>query len=163
MVPIRILSLWQPWATCMALSHKLNETRSWQTPYRGLVAIHAAKNTTAIKDADDILKDAGLIREDDTTVGGTKWPLGEILAVVTLVDCVPTEKIRESLTRCERAMGNYSDGRYAWVTKDLRRLRPGIPFRGSQGFKSISSAGRRAIAERLQDPALMDSGIKVTQ
>lgn len=156
MIPIRILSLWEPWCSFMALGHKRNETRGWQTSYRGLVALHAAKTTQALKEADEILTDAGLIGEEDTTVGGTKWPLGQILAVVTLVDCVPTEKIRDGLTRCERAMGNYSDGRFALVTKDLRRLKPGIPFLGSQGFKSLTMGGRLAIAERFPDLGLTD-------
>lgn len=155
MIPIRILSLWEPWCSFMALGHKRNETRSWKTNYRGLVALHAAKTTQALAEADEILTDAGLIAEDATTVGGTRWPLGEIIAVVTLVDCVPTEKIRDGLTRCEREMGNYSDGRFALVTKDLRRLKPGIPFVGSQGFKALSTEGRLAIAERFPDLKLM--------
>src|SRR5262245_18042005 len=37
------LSLWQPWASLIAIGAKKIETRSWPTNYRGLVAIHAAK------------------------------------------------------------------------------------------------------------------------
>src|SRR5690349_2810871 len=41
---IRGLSLWEPWAFLMAVDEKRFETRSWATPYRGTVAIHASKN-----------------------------------------------------------------------------------------------------------------------
>ena len=40
---IRIISLWQPWASLIALNLKQYETRSWGAPYRGKLAIHAAK------------------------------------------------------------------------------------------------------------------------
>jgi hypothetical protein len=46
-------------------------------------------------------------------------------------------------------MGNYSDGRFAWVTKDLVRIRPGIPLKGLQGLKPISTEGLRMVNERL--------------
>jgi len=129
----------------MERGYKLNETRSWGTSYRGLLAIQAAKNKSAIPDADEILDDAGLLKEDETTIGGTTWPLGEILCVVDLVDCVPTEQIRDGLSQIERAMGDYSDGRFAWVTKTCRILKPRIPYRGTQGLKPISTEGLTAI------------------
>lgn len=146
---MRTLSLWQPWASFMALGYKLNETRSWSTSYRGPLVIHAAKNTKALEEADEILEDAGFDMSARTTIGGTKWPLGEILAVVTLVDCVPTEKIRDNLTQCEKAMGNYSDGRFAWMMTDRQRIYPGIPFRGLQGLKPISTEGLRLVTARI--------------
>lgn len=136
---MRLLSLWQPWASFVALGYKKNETRSWATPYRGLLAIHAAKNTKALKDADEILEDAGFDMSERTTVGGTQWPLGKILCVAELVDCVPTKEIRESLSVCERAMGNYEDGRFAWILKNVEKLSPYIPYRGTQGLRSIAS------------------------
>src|SRR5262249_6870381 len=40
---MKAISLWQPWASLMAVSAKKIEPRHWQTDYRGLVAIHAAK------------------------------------------------------------------------------------------------------------------------
>ena len=39
----RCLSLIQPWATLVAIGAKKVETRSWKTPYRGWLAIHASK------------------------------------------------------------------------------------------------------------------------
>jgi hypothetical protein len=124
----------------MALGLKLNETRSWSTPYRGPLAIHAAKTREVLNDedyVDDLLGNAGVIGPEETAVRSTDWPLGKIVAVVTLVDCVPTEEIRDGLSVRERAFGNYSDGRFAWITKDLRRIPNPIPFRGLQGLKPL--------------------------
>lgn len=149
---MRLITLYQPWASLMALGYKLNETRSWSTPYRGPLAIHAAKNTEALKDeegVDDLLAEAGIISSEETTVGGTKWPLGQILAVVTLVDCVPTEKIRGGLSKRELALGDYSDQRFAWVTKDRRRLATPIAFRGMQGLKPVPADVVAAIEAQL--------------
>lgn len=149
---MRFISLWQPWATLMALGLKLNETRSWSTSYRGPLAIHAAKTTECLKDedyVDDLLGKAGVIGPEETAVGGTEWPLGQILAVVTLVDCVPTEEIRDRLSRRELAFGNYSDQRFAWVTKDRRRLASPIPFRGLQGLKPLPAQVVSAIEAQL--------------
>ena len=41
---IKFITLTQPWATLVALGVKRIETRSWRTPYRGLLGIHAAKS-----------------------------------------------------------------------------------------------------------------------
>lgn len=38
---MKALTIIQPWATLIASGHKMNETRSWKTNYRGEVLIHA--------------------------------------------------------------------------------------------------------------------------
>ncbi len=92
---MRGLSLWQPWASLIALLIKRIETRSWSTTYRGPLAIHAAKTLEGIE-----LVDAGrMCREDDASIvaaltacGVERWadlPLGAIVATATLVDVVP--------------------------------------------------------------------------
>jgi hypothetical protein len=40
---MKAISLWQPWASAIALGWKKNETRHWSTDYRGPLLIHAAK------------------------------------------------------------------------------------------------------------------------
>ena len=43
---MKAISLWQPWASAIAIGEKTIETRSWWTPHRGALAIHAAKTDT---------------------------------------------------------------------------------------------------------------------
>jgi hypothetical protein len=50
MEPLKLLSLWEPWATFMALDLKPIETRPWGTKYRGLVALQAAKTHAGLVD-----------------------------------------------------------------------------------------------------------------
>jgi hypothetical protein len=40
---IKVISLWEPWATAMRLGLKNNETRSWWCGHRGWLAVQAAK------------------------------------------------------------------------------------------------------------------------
>lgn len=42
---MKALTLWQPWASLIALGVKSIETRAWSTSYRGPLAIHAAATT----------------------------------------------------------------------------------------------------------------------
>jgi hypothetical protein len=41
---MKALSLWQPHATLVAIGAKPYETRSWETSYRGPLAIYATVN-----------------------------------------------------------------------------------------------------------------------
>lgn len=139
---MKILSLWEPWASCMVLGHKLWETRSWSTSYRGPLAIHAAKNTTAIKDETpaELEEDA---MDHGVTLGLPKeWPLGCIIAVVDLYDCVKTEIAKPGPV--EAILGNYMPERFAWQTRNLRRVKP-VPFRGMQGLKDLPVDVERAL------------------
>lgn len=153
---MKTLSLWQPWATFMARAWKVNETRSWSTSYRGLLAIQAAKNRSALRETSSILAAAHASQYMDL-IG--QWPFGEIVCVVRLVDCVPVEKIRDQLTQMERAMGNYSDGRFAWVTKNVLTLNPTIPYKGSQGLKPISTEALQEIAKQ-SDVVSLEEGLR---
>jgi hypothetical protein len=40
---MKAITLWQPWATLLAVGCKHMETRSWPTKYRGEILIHASK------------------------------------------------------------------------------------------------------------------------
>lgn len=91
---MRALTLWQPWASLIAVGAKTIETRSWSTTYRGPLAIHAAKRQpdwSAMKElvaghAWNEWYAAGLVAEDGST---DHIPLGAVVAVCDLVDVVP--------------------------------------------------------------------------
>lgn len=62
-------------------------------------------------------------------------PLGEVVAVVQLVDCVRiTAEFGESLTANEQDFGDYTPGRFAWILKDVKPLAKPIPAKGSLGL-----------------------------
>ena len=140
---MKIISLWEPWASAMVLGYKSWETRSWSSSYRGPLAIHAAKNTSAIKDGTPAEMEA-----DALELCGVKivfpatWPLGSIICVVDLYDCVRTEDAKPS--KLEEMMGNYMPERFAWQTRNLRKVKP-YPFSGMQGLKPLPEEVEKAL------------------
>ena len=132
---IKCLSLDQPWATLMALGEKKIETRSWATQYRGLLAIHSCKTFK-----NEYL---GLLNEkpfkmvfDDYGLGFDDLPLGKILCVVNLNFIWTTSYLKEqgNVPLLDRYFGDYSDGRYGWVTGGCVPLKEPIPARGYQNL-----------------------------
>jgi activating signal cointegrator 1 len=134
---MKAISLWQPWATLVAIGGKQYETRSWFSKYRGLLAIHAAKRMDQIQieyclqePFRSVLKASGYKDHD--------MPLGAIIAVVKIVDVHKTEAIVKSLNKQEQAFGNYMTGRYAWKLEMVKRLEKPIPMKGSQGLFEVA-------------------------
>ena len=132
---MKLISLWEPWATLMAIGAKRIETRSWSTPYRGWLAIHASKGGLSKAQLSDCLAEPTFSRALE---GHTLSP-GCIVAVVRLLDCCPMEDLGypELDTPQEREFGDFSEGRWAWVTEGLFRLPRPIPFRGKQGLVDV--------------------------
>lgn len=140
---MKCLSLWQPWASLIAYGHKRVETRDWPTRHRGLILIHAAKRWTAEeREAAQDLWPRYAPRPD----GGT-LPLGALVAVATLVDCVMmTSALIAAQTEQEEAMGAWCAGRWAWQLGAVARFDKPVPLRGRQGLfdVTIHDVGRDA-------------------
>ncbi len=131
---MKVLSLWQPWATLMALKKKRNDTRSWATKYRGPLGIHAARTTMEeeLIACNAFYRDALAHLITEQTPGLRQ---GAILCIVNLIDVVPTDSFTpDTLTQEEQEFGDYSRGRFAWVTEMLLVLDEPIPCCGHQGL-----------------------------
>ena len=128
---MKAITLTQPWATLVAIGAKKIETRSWATPYRGPLAIHAAKGYTR-----DMVRLALMVEPFKTTLRDADYPLfsllprGMIVATCQLVDCIQTEKCTE-LSFLESAFGDYSPHRWAWILEDVKPLPEPIPAKGA--------------------------------
>ncbi|CAB4223408.1 hypothetical protein UFOVP1670_42 [uncultured Caudovirales phage] len=128
------ITLTEPWATLMAIGAKKNETRSKRTHFRGWLAIHAGKafpiNARALcvdyPFADVLGHDAVELMRGST--------LGKVLAVVRVIDCVPTHEFLFSVNHPERHFGDYSFGRFAHITDAVYRLKEPMPARGFQSI-----------------------------
>ncbi|HML21862.1 MAG TPA: ASCH domain-containing protein [Aggregatilinea sp.] len=128
------LSLWQPYASMIALGHKTHETRDWSTRYRGLLAIHAARRWTAEERAICASEPvASILAAHQITPDAL--PRGAVLCIVRLVDVVTTEQaIVKGLDPVDRALGNYAPGRFAWVLELVRVAPEPVPVRGEKGL-----------------------------
>ena len=150
---MKALTLTQPWATLVAIGAKRIETRSWATQYRGPLAIHAAKTfpeyarTACIGGAIQRALDAAGFDENNL-------PRGVIVATARLlhVDFLVSSDFDTARRDCrqfldfhvnsdEEQFGDFSRGRYAWLLKDVVRIEPPVPARGSLGLWEWSKAG----------------------
>lgn len=137
---IKAISLWQPWASLIAIGAKRFETRSWPTAYRGPLAIHAAKRWT--NDEKNLCcKEPFWEALTEFCIGPPHGfdhdlPLGCIVAVAELRDCFEIGWQPE-IGSNEYAFGDWRPGRFAWQLNDVRRLDTPIPWRGSQGFFEV--------------------------
>jgi hypothetical protein len=152
---MRAISLWQPWASAIALGAKTIETRDWSTGYRGPLAIHAAKHMIKAEMIDFGSSWNWCAALDFKMGSGFLWdeiPFGAIVATCELVDCRPTGSFTvEELDILharpghligwrERQMGDFSLGRFGWVLKDIRALDDPLPFKGAQGFFDVPNS-----------------------
>ena len=132
---MKALTLHQPWASLVALGVKTIETRSWKTDYRGPLAIHAGlawPKANRQFAAGDYVKDALDLYHIDAADPMLAWPRGVVLGTVDLLDVVSTDwdYLYEWLrTRpvVELALGDFTVGRFMWVTEPTRRRRLARP------------------------------------
>jgi hypothetical protein len=117
---IQAITLWQHWASAMALGEKGYETRGWDTDYRGLIAVHSAKT----RDYYD--------RRFFERLGITSIPFGCILSIHELLAVHRVEGVRDTVSHGERLLGDYTDGRFAWEMPLVYRLPVPLPARGYQ-------------------------------
>jgi activating signal cointegrator 1 len=148
---MRAISLWQPWASLVAIGAKKIETRSWDPRWTGPIAIHAAKGLNlqqrialqsytigqTLHVARICLDQAG--RPDNSL------PRGCIIAVCTLGritsilggNGVGILGSGETIDGEEYEFGDYSAGRFAWMLSDVRKLEKPIPWKGRQKWFEV--------------------------
>jgi hypothetical protein len=105
-MPNVALSIRQPWAHHILFDGKDVENRTWPTCRRGLVLIHTGKTVDTV---------------DREEVTARNMPLGGIVGVVEIVDCVTSMN------------SPWFFGPYGFVLRNPRPL-PFVPCRGRLGF-----------------------------
>lgn len=158
---MKAITIWQPWASLLAIGAKQYETRSWETKYRGPIAIHAAKkrfNTDSHFNR-ELYSFADALGLSDIFSFDT-LPLGCIIATAELVNCWrivyhpgPNVDIAKRIpigaeldvpkkhpdfgryivpTETEMLFGDWTPGRYAWELANIQLLPKPIPAKGAQ-------------------------------
>jgi hypothetical protein len=152
---MKAMSIWQPWSSLMAAQLKRNETRGWRKNFRGELVICSSKQRRWPSYASAAM--GWLWSERDRFPGchGNlkdlfySLPFGCALCVVRVVDCVPVESIEASLGLRERALGDYSPGRFAWQTEMVKVLRVPVPVLGRQGLFNLKPEEARRVKEQM--------------
>mgnify|MGYP001351714337 CR=1 FL=1 len=155
---IKALTVYEPWASLIALGEKKIETRGWYTKYRGPLAIHAAKKYPGdIVFQEPFYSALSPLHDGD----GIMFPGPCIIAVAELVNCwyivhhpgtnvdrakhisigaesLTTDKHAPDFadyivpTEQEMLFGDWTPGRYAWQLENVHRLAEPIPAKGRQ-------------------------------
>jgi len=153
---IKAITLHQPWATLVAIGAKKIETRSWNTHYRGPLAIHASKTFSQEHQhlcfrepfRSILIGQYSFMAAGEIYFGKHSFPLGAVIATCELIGVDQFgEWINEhepmvwnrgrcyfELTPQERAFGDYSIGRYGWFLGNIERLPEPIPAKGALGL-----------------------------
>ncbi len=129
---MKAISLWQPWATAMAIGLKRIETRHRQCSYRGLLAIHASKRWQ--REEREWAQELAELHAAPVLAAP---PLGMIVAIGRLVRIRRTDEILSEISETEEMFGNYAPGRFAWLFEDITALPEPVPCKGAQGFFEV--------------------------
>jgi len=124
---MKALTLYQPYASAIALGLKRYETRSWATSYRGPLAIHAS-----------VKKLTPEFKKLAERYNINNFEYGKIIVICELQDCIEmTDDFIKSQSDMEKDFGIWTPGRFAWKLKVLKILKEPIPARGYQMLWNI--------------------------
>lgn len=151
-MPVKALSLWQPWATLVVSGAKQFETRSWSVGYRGRLLIHASKRKDE-ESLDLCLEEPfrlALVTAGLKVIGDL--PFGALIGEVELAGCWRTEEVWFAnspdvaiilwgggiqIPATERPFGDYSRGRWAWRLRNPKPFSQPIPYLGRTGLFDV--------------------------
>ncbi len=132
---MKVISLLQPWATLVVLGHKKIETRSWQTPYRGRLLIHASagKAGKAFAEIETIKRFLPHFKA---------LPFGAVIGEAQLVDMVrfgrpahaEEAEFLAGITLEEQAFGDFTAGRWGWILEGAFAYKEVLPAKGRLGL-----------------------------
>lgn len=149
---MKALSLMQPWATLVAIGEKQFETRSRNWTYRGDFLIHASKK---MNDEAKRLARTDLVKNICSTAGIEELQLGKIIGIATIEgsyetqladdfffeqpNLYPTGKLSQKAieiewdinVKREKALGDYSPGRYFYELHSAKMFKHFVPVNGS--------------------------------
>lgn len=153
------LTLWQPWASAIATGYKRFETRTWHTKHRGLLAIHAGRNTST--DALDEFRASPWKPEFGAIENGCIVAVAELVACHKIVHEAGGYYIHPPgdaggkwgvphYGSFERRLGSYRAGRYAWELQHVIALPAPVYCGGRQGLWTPSERVAEKVAEQIK-------------
>jgi activating signal cointegrator 1 len=142
---MKVISLWQPYASLLVGGFKMVETRPYPCP-QAIVGhrlyIASTKIITAAQRAlfaDEEFQ--AYYRETGLPAKLEDMPNGYLLGSVLINTSDPiTEEDLEDITDEERLYGDWRIGRHAWRTRDPEMLNEPVPVSGQQGIWNLHAA-----------------------
>ena len=167
------MTLYQPWASGLALGDKINETRDWCPPRRLIgsrLAIHAGRrrlrvNERTAPELHRAITESNLAREYGPDWHG-KLPRGAVVATALVTGLFYVARRRGDQLALEGygespgdvrpdPWGDFRPGRWIWTLRDVVRLDPPVPAIGGRKiWRWEPPWEKRELAERK--PAEME-------
>jgi hypothetical protein len=150
MVPA--LTIWQPWATLIAVGLKPYEFRGWAFPEAMIgqrIAIHAGARPVRKDEVRHLLvqlqgsswRESGLVREPSiklltrVLMIPKSLPLSSVLCTAVLGQPIRDDRLAESLGIVAIHDSDRSEhSNWGWPLTDIVKLEPFVPALGKQGF-----------------------------
>jgi hypothetical protein len=129
----RVLSVKQPWAWAIVTGRKRVENRSWSTPYRGTVYIHASGTPDA--------RGVAWFSKHKIKVPPA-LPTGAIVGTCELVEIVRRKQ--------GQRFGKWFFGPVGWVMKNPQALTRPIAMKGKLGLFRASGMLVRKVEKQTQ-------------
>jgi len=122
---VKALSIRQPWAELILQGRKTIELRTWQTHYRGRIAIHASQT----------------VREEACVAYGldpARVVRGALVGMVELAGILPLdERGWETLRDQHLSLRDFPGPMFGWRLEDPQRLPQPIPMRGRMSLFNV--------------------------
>lgn len=142
-LPVKALSIRQPWAEMIVRGFKNIENRTWPTSFRGMVAIHAGRKVDEYA--------IGLLRRRGYAVADAKdQRTGGIVGVAKIVDCVEAgdgdpfaDWYPDYVGESEYVKSEWFEGPYGFVLEGARAIEL-IPCPGRLSFFDWRKANAKA-------------------
>ncbi|WP_081722068.1 ASCH domain-containing protein [Geminisphaera colitermitum] len=125
-LPRVALSIRQPWSFLIVHGFKDVENRTRRTNYRGPVLIHSGLNPYPIHIEDEEFIGSALGRPYPQDLSEEHAPLGGIVGVAEIVDCVTSHP------------SPWFDGPFGYVLRNARPL-PFVPLKGKLGIFRVEA------------------------
>ena len=128
---ISAITISQPWAWLISKGIKTVENRSWLSPAKGPILIHAGKGRQYVDDDGSWLDEDWIDKLNVPT-----WrdiPKGAVVAVAEMFACLPLRAV-------ERTYGpgsperEWAEGPYCFMLRNIRELPEPVSWRGGQGW-----------------------------
>ncbi|MBC8446429.1 MAG: ASCH domain-containing protein [Chloroflexi bacterium] len=122
---MKALSIRQPWAELILQGRKTIELRTWQTHYRGRIAIHASQTVQEEACVAYGLDPARVVR-------------GALIGTVELVDILPLDEAAwEALRDQHLSLREFPGPIFGWRLEAPQRLSQPIPMRGRMSLFNV--------------------------
>jgi hypothetical protein len=132
---MKALTIEQPWVWAILNAGKDVENRSWQTKYRGWIALHASKSAQRLDDVD--------------FPRGIQKPEKEDLVCSAICGVAYLSDIRDK----SKSKWFYRPGRgetnYGWVLTKVKKLRKPVPCDGILGLWKVPPGVMTSIKRQL--------------